>query len=295
LRTYVRRAPVALARELPDIMGKQYGDDVRRALDAAHRLRHMLNGSDFEPFSEQVHLGSLLLVDMAVAYYEKHDTPPIYKLKQTVQGLPGGLSDIERKRLSSNLNQIGLRTIKLAEIEKRKKIRSEPDALKTRTQVIKGEVAPSTGLDALLWIGGHLGENQVYTLSLEREAPPHMLGSRSVNLLLRETDLLVALLDGVLDAFPENDHTQVELKTWSDEINALWGLLTLYKQRQIQRPLAEDAQLLAQVIKWIGERGNDRSFQSSGFGRQLQTGRAQPRSVADALRWISGYFGGEHN
>src|SRR5262249_22934817 len=82
LRTYVRRAPLALAQDLPTIMGKKYGDDVHRALDAAYRIRMMLGGSDFMVFAEQVHMGWLLLNDMALVYHETHELPPIHKLRR---------------------------------------------------------------------------------------------------------------------------------------------------------------------------------------------------------------------
>ncbi len=190
------------------------------------------------------------------------------------------------------MNSLGLCLLKLVQIASKKKGRQEPE--RTRTQLLKGQIPPTTGLDALTWIGGRIGEGQAYTLSLAHEAPPHMFGNRSVNLLLRETDLLLSLLNGLADAFPEKD-TQVDLKLWSDEVNMLWNLLILYRQRQIQKTLAEETQALAQIIKVIGERGNERSFQTTGYGRQLQTGRAQPRNVIDALRWVSGYFGHEHN
>src|SRR5581483_11912618 len=132
-----------------------------------------------------------------------------------------------------------------------------------------------------------LSEGQAQTLDLTREAAPHLLGNRSVNILLRETDATVHLFDGLLAAFPEKDPFIVDNAAWSAEVDSLWAALGLYKQRQIQAQLAQEAQLLAQVVKHIGEKGHERSFQSSGYGRQLLTGRAQPRSVIDALRWLS--------
>jgi len=86
----------------------------------------------------------------------------------------------------------------------------------------------------------------------------------------------------------------VDLRIWSHEVATLWGALSLYNQRQLQGPLAEATQTLAQLIRVIGDKGSERSFQPGGIGRQLQTGQAQPRTVTDALRWVSGYFGKEH-
>jgi hypothetical protein len=159
---------------------------------------------------------------------------------------------------------------------------------------LQGKVSPATGIDSLYWFGGYFAEGRVYTVELEREAPAHLLGSRSVNILLRETNMLVSLFNGLIEAFPEKDPFVVELNPWKSETDSVWGLLSLYKQRQIQAGLAEDSQLLAQLIRLVGDKGHERSFQSSGYGRQLQSGRAQPRSVIDALRWLSGYFARQH-
>ncbi len=294
LRAYVRRAPLPVAKDLPRILGEKYGEDVLRSLEAAYRLRLLMNGADFMAFAEQIHLATMLLIDMAVTYNEGQELPAIHKLRRTVEGMPGGLSEDERKRLAMNLYTVGMQMLKLVQIASgKKRSRAESEAL--RVQLLKAEIAPTNGIEALRWIGGEFSEGQVFLLDLKREAPPHMLGSRSVNMLLRETDLMVRLFGGMIDAFPEKEQVVVDIKAWKSEVNSLWGLLSLYKQRQIQAGLADDAQLLSQLVQVIGEKGNERSFQSSGYGRQLQTGRAQPRSVIDALRWLNGYFAREHN
>jgi hypothetical protein len=258
----------------------------------ALRLRLVLVGADFMSFADKVKFATQLLLDMALTYNERREPPQIHMLRRVVEGLPGGLSDAERARLSQNLNRMGLQIIKLAAIAKGRKGRAEAEAY--RTKLVTGQVSPETGIDALTWIGGAVGDRKPFPLVLEREAPPFMFGSRSVNMLLHETDQIVELLEGLLLAFPEKDTTTVDLRIWAREVATLWSALSLYNRRQLQWPLAEDTQVLAQLIRVIGEKGSDRSFQSSGFGRQLQIGQAQPRTVTDALRWVSGYFGKEH-
>lgn len=293
LRTYVRRAPIEVARELPHDLGARHGEKVERSLDAAYRLRLVVGGADFMRFRDMVHAAAPLLIDMAAAYHPSQELPPIHKLRRTAEAMPGGLSEADCKRLSDNLNTIGLQILKLAQLANRKRPASDPENY--QAHLLKGTVPPTTGLDALRWIGGRLSEGQAQTLDLTREAAPHLLGNRSVNILLRETDATVHLFDGLLAAFPEKDPFIVDNAAWSAEVDSLWAALGLYKQRQIQAQLAQEAQLLAQVVKHIGEKGHERSFQSSGYGRQLLTGRAQPRSVIDALRWLSGYFGRQHD
>jgi hypothetical protein len=292
LRTYVRRAPLALAKDLPHQLGQKHGEQVERSLEAAHRLRILINGSDMMAFAERVHLASSLLIDMATTYHHTQELPPIFKLRRSVEGMPGGLSNDERQRLTDNLNTLGLQILKLTQLGGH---RRGSDAENHRQQLLKGTTPPTSGIDSLYWIGGHFSEDQAYPLQMEREAPPHLLGNRSVNMLLRETGMTVYLFNGLLAAFPEKDPFVVDNAAWGAEVDSVWALLSLYRQRQIQRVLGEDAQLLAQVIKAIGDKGHERSFQSSGYGRQLQTGRAQPRSVIDALRWLSGYFAHQHN
>lgn len=295
LRTYLRRAPLDLAQDLPKIMGNKYGDVVRRALDVTYRLRLIIGGTDFLAFAEQVLLGSQLLTDMALTYHDSRELPPMHKVRRTVEGMPGGLSETERDRLSWNLNMIGQQILRLTQAANRRTPKSDKENAVRLDHLVKGQIAPETGLDALRWIGGHFAGGKDAKLELNREAPSYMFGSRSVNTLLRETDLLVTLLDGLLLAFPDRNNELVDLKMWVGEIDALWGLLSLYKQRQIQAMIAEHSQLLSQVIRAIGEKGNDKVFQSSGYGRQLQAGRAQPHTAIDALRWVSGYFGYQHN
>lgn len=292
LRTYVRRAPLELANKLPDILGGKYGDEVRHALDAAQRLRLMIGGDNLVEFAEQVRLGMLLLMDMALIYAPGREAPQTFKLRRAVEGLPGGLTDAERDRLSWNLNQIGLHLLKLNQIIKTRKVRPESEAY--RGQLVKTQIPPTTGIDALMWIGGRFSGGKLFPLDLETEAPAHMFGSRSVNILLRETDVLVKLLEGLINSFPEKEPAPLDNLTWTREVNTVWGLLSLYKQRQIQQILAEDTQILSQLIVAIGSKGNERSFQNTGQGKQLHTGRAQPATVTDALRWVSGYFGRMH-
>jgi hypothetical protein len=292
IRTYIRRAPKEYADKLPELLGSRYGDEVRRAINAAYRVRLMFGG-DLIQFADEVQVGTQLLTDITLSYAPNREVPPIFKLRRTVEGMPGGLSEAERDRLSWNLNTIGLQILQLVTIAKSRKGRTENEAF--RTQLLKNQLAPTTGIDALHWLGGRFAESQPHNFGQEREAPAFMFGSRSVNMLLRETDLLTKLLGGLISAFPETEPVPIDGQTWSTEVNTVWGQLSLYNQRQIQETLGHDTQLLAQIVTIIGVKSNERIFQPSGNGRQLQIGKSQPASAAEALRWVSGYFGQQHN
>jgi hypothetical protein len=136
------------------------------------------------------------------------------------------------------------------QIVKTRKVRPESDTY--RGQLVKNQIPPTTGIDALLWIGGRFAGGKFFPLNLETEAPAHIFGNRSVNVLLRETDVLVKLLEGLINGFPEKEPAPLDNLTWTREVNTVWGLLSLYKQRQIQQILAEDAQLLSQLLFTIG-------------------------------------------
>ncbi len=288
LRTYVRRAPIEQAKGLAERIGQRQGKSMMRIMDATYRLRILLGGSDFASFTELVTTGMELLGDMAATYHKSQETPPIHKLRRTVEGLPGGLSDAERTRLANNAFRLAEQILQLA--KQRTHSTTRQDAL---LPLIQNTMPPASGVDALRWIGGHFAYNQLVRINLERAEPPFLMGSRSVNILLRETDALVILFDHLLAAFPA-EAAPLDNGAFRAEVDSVWALLPVYTQRQTLTKLGENAQFLADLISLIGDKGHERSLAVNGYGRQLAAGRAQPRSVIDALRWINGYFLKQH-
>src|SRR5262249_10820192 len=139
------------AQDLPNIMGKQYGEPVRRALDVTYRLRLILGGTDFLAFAEQILLSSQLLTDFALTYYDTSEIPPMHRVRRTVEAMPGGLSEAERDRLSFNLNMLGQQLLRLAQAANRRRPRSDKEADARNEQLVKGLIVPETGIDALIW------------------------------------------------------------------------------------------------------------------------------------------------
>ena len=286
LRSYVRRAPMNYAVALTGRAGTQYGAETGQALTATYTLRLLLGaGGSLNTFTEQVGVAAALLQDMAATYHESQEAPSVLALRRTVESMSGGLTDAERDRLAQNLYRIGAQIVIFARRRNRVTARG--------TGPLADQSAPASGVDALRWIGTHFADSRAFPLVLQRADAPHLVGSRSVNMLLRESDLIAGLFYNMNAAFPENAPT-LDNKAFRSEVDSLWGSLSLYVQRQIQEPLARSSQLLGEVIGYVGDRASDRSLANGGFGAQLQRGRAQPRNVIDSLRWISGYFARQH-
>ncbi|MFN8420356.1 MAG: hypothetical protein U0528_14115 [Anaerolineae bacterium] len=179
-----------------------------------------------------------------------------------------------------------------------KRSRSESDTI--RTSLFIGGASPSTGLEALWWLGGYFSQGQQTELKLTREAQPHLFGIRTLNILVRETEIAIDTLRGLLSAFQDRDDRDlpapdVEAQAWAEEIGTVWAMLTLPEQRQVQKQIGSYAQLLMRVVYAIGSQGNEKVLQDSGLGHQLYIGKQQPRSVIDVLRWLAGYFLNTHN
>jgi len=285
LRNYVRRAPLEQAKVLAARVGKRQGEATMKALDATYQLRLLLGGADFVSIADQALIAVQLLTDMSATYHESQETPPIHKMRRTLEGMPGGLSDAERERLAANCYRIADQVLQLS-----KRAAHKPEIIR---QLVQNAIAPLSSVDALRWIGSHFAYNQPIQLNLERAEPPNLLSSRSVNIFLRETDMIVSTFNNMLTAFPEG-LPAVDNAAFRAEVDSVWALLPPYLQRQTLTKLAENTQLLAELIALVGDKGHERSLATNGFGRQLATGRAQPRSVIDALRWINGYFSKQH-
>jgi hypothetical protein len=290
MRGYVRNAPLELAAKLPQILEQKHGQEMRLALEAVYRLRLILGGSDFMEFTQKVVWAAQLLIDMAAVYHESQEAPQVFRVRRAVEESPGGLSDVERIRLASNLRRIGEQVLKLHHHHKTRSRKTRSDTQASKFQMMQGTSTPVTGIEAIAWIGRHFSAGETIALNLERSAPPHLLGSRSVNLLLRDTDAAVALFDGLLSAFPEKETIEMNFDAWMAEVNSVWGLLSLHNQRQIEQNLIENAQLLAQVMQVVGQKGDERSLQNKG----LSSGKQQPRTVIDVLQWLSGYLAQMH-
>ena len=160
--------------------------------------------------------------------------------------------------------------------------------------LILGIVPPQNGVDLLYFIGGHLADHHALPLNIDREEMAHVFGTRSAAMFLRETSVTTRLLTHLRAVFDNLDTRQITSLALASELDSLWSSLSLYNQRQVREPLAQQCQQLAGLIDLIVEGSNDRVLADSGIGRQLETGQRQPQTALEALRWIHGYFARKH-
>ncbi len=294
LRDYIRRAAPEQAVKVPQIVGFRQGEVVHKALEATYRVRLVTGGVDFGVFAEQAQIASLFLTDIAVYYENERQPPDIPKLRRNIEVMSGGLSEAERRSLSEHAVAISEALLKLYQRHRRhlgKRGHQEWEA--RQAALARSEIVPRSGIEMLQWLGARLGEGRTYALRWQREAANYLFGTRSLNMLLRESGLVVTLLQGLLAALPEDQTTESDLEALCSEVDDLWASVPTPRQRELQPTLAPSLQHAAAAILKLGERANERALQDANRRRQLIAGRTQPRNALEMFFWLSGYFSGE--
>ncbi|MDW8299748.1 MAG: hypothetical protein RML95_10465 [Anaerolineae bacterium] len=294
MRDYIRRAAPNQAAKVPHLVGSRQGEAVYKALEATYRVRLVTGGTDFGVFAEQAQTAALLLTDIA-AYYENERQPPdIPKLRRNIEVMSGGLSEAERRQLSENAIAISEALWKLYQRhQKRFGKRSRQELEARQAALARSESVPQSGVEMLQWLGARLGEGRTYLPRFQREAAHYLFGTRSLNMLLRESASVVSLLNGLLAALPEEPTTESDLQALCSEVDDLWASVPPARQRELQPTLAPNLQYAAAAILKLGEKANERALQDANRRRQLITGRTQPRNALEMFFWLSGYFSGE--
>jgi hypothetical protein len=114
-------------------------------------------------------------------------------------------------------------------------------------------------------------------------------------MFLRESNSLTKLLRGLKGATGQLESRPIVPQALATELGGLWETLSLYNKRQIQEQVARDCQTLASVIEVIAQNGNERALGNTSLGRQLETGKRQPQTTLEVMRWIHGYFARKHS
>ncbi|MBN2471280.1 MAG: hypothetical protein JXN59_11190 [Anaerolineae bacterium] len=283
MRRYVRQVPVEKAGRLPELTGRRLGERVGQMIQATYVMNIITAGAGLEGLAHDLRITVDLLMDL-VATYEQEALPTLHRLTSDLDALTGGASRADLDQIGDDLLAIARLVWDLGGEDLRTR---KPETTET---LLASQAVPRTGLEALLWLGGYLCEDgEPFTPEVQREAIPHVLGGRSVNMLMIELDAAHSLLARLQRAFASGMPALTDA-AFAAEIESLWKGMRLYDRRQLGAALEEDAQTLPFLVRRIAERGSARALEQGGLGRNLERARREPRSVMEALRLLHGYF-----
>ncbi|GAB4575351.1 MAG: hypothetical protein Kow0077_26430 [Anaerolineae bacterium] len=282
LRRYARQLPAERGPQLVDTITRQLGPKVGAMIRATCVMNIITGGAGMLGLIGDLHRATGLLFDIAAAYEQK-ERPTLRRLRSDLDALTGGASDAELERIGEDILAIAKLVWDLGgqDIRTRK-----PDYT---AALLRQAAVPRTGLEALLWLGGYVGEGKPFEPNLVREIMPHVLGDRSVNIVREDVAVTRRLLERLQQAFA-NGLGDLTLEAFAAEIDSLWQDMRLYDQRQYQAQVTEDAQALPFLVRWITKKGNPRALESGGLGRNLERARREPRGALEAMRLLYGYF-----
>ncbi len=283
LRRYVRHVPHERAVTIPARVGKKLGAKVGDMLQATVVVCVMTGDGGFEAFTEDVRIATALLSDTVAVYEDK--PVPLKRLRGDLDGLSGGVSEAERQQIGDDLLTLARLAYRLGEQRGRGRGRD-----RVEQKLLANEQVPMSGLDALLYIGGRFSGGEVIPPDIQREAMAHVLGRRSVVMLMKEAAVTRHLLERLLEAFPPGKTPQLTAPAFEAEIDSLWKGMRLYDQRRLKDEFAANTQGLAAVLGIVAEKGDEKALDDSGLGRSLETAKREPKSALEVLRLLSGYF-----
>ncbi|MBN1681427.1 MAG: hypothetical protein JW966_14190 [Anaerolineae bacterium] len=289
LRRYIRGVPIEEAPMLITFFEEEVGTEIAGSLRATYVMRLAMESSGLMRFADDIHTAARLLVDIATIYHGNKELPPKHRLRRDLDTMSGGISDDERQQVADNILNITQQVLELGQNRTRKSGRKHIEPF-----FVKNQVAPRTGVDLLRFVGGYLAQQQIIPLDLEVEAMAHIFGNRSAVMFLRETGAITRLFHGLQRAFTDKAMSEITVEALTGELDSLWSTLSLYNQRQLQEQFAQDCQHLAEAIGIMADHSNERVLSEGGTGRQLETGRRQPQTALETLRWIHGYFARSH-
>ncbi len=289
LRRFVRGIPMRKVPSLISYLGDELGAEIGEILQATYIMRFIVDDADLLQFADVVHTAAGLLADVTTTYHSNKELPTLKRLRRDLDTMTGGLSDDERHEVADNFLTIPSQVYELG--NKRARQWNKPADL---MPFVQAKAAPQNSIELLYFIGGHFADREKFPLTLEREEMAHLFGTRSAAMLLRETNAITHLLQGLQRASTQLEKTPPSPTALLAELNSLWDALSLYHKRQIQDQLAQSCQQLAGAIEVMASHANDRLFGNTNLTRQLETGKRQPQTALEALRWIHGYFAHKH-
>ncbi len=285
LRRYVRQVPIERARRLPEVVTRRLGQHNGDMIQATVVMSIITREAGLEGLAEDLRIASGLLLDI-VSTYEQDKLPTLHRLRSDLDGLTGGVTDEELDHIGQDFLAVARLVWDLGgqDLRMRNTERTAP--------LLSNTAAPRTGLEALIWLGAYLSKGAPLMLETRRETMAHLLGDRSVNMILTELAVTRSLLERLGQAFGPSQ-PRVTLPAFTAEVESLWEGMRLYDQRQLGVELARNAQGFPALVRRIAEKGSDRALETGGLGRNLERARREPRSALEALRLLYGYFTGQ--
>ncbi len=284
LRRYVRQVPVQQAVQIPQVVGRKLGPKIEAMLRATVLMSIVTGGQPFLRWTEDLSITVELLTDIMSGYVRK-PYPTLHHLRSDLDTMSGGITEQERQEIAQDIFLMARQVYDLG--TNRGKGR---DRAGFEQKVITGKVAPRSGVDVLLWIGGNLADGQVIRTELERESIHHVLGPRSITQLIDELHVVLRTLDDLHQAFDSNMASGLTLDAFVTEVDSLWKSVGEYDQIRLQMDIASDAQTLALLLARIADEGDARALTDHNIGRGLELAKREPQTALEAMRLIYGYF-----
>lgn len=288
LRRYIRTVPSEVAQSLPAFFGEKLGKNVGDAIAATYRVRLAMGTDNLHAFAENLTVALKLLEEIATTYHPSKEMPPVHRLRQDMDAMPGNLDDEGRAHLITMLMECGQFIYEMGQAAGG---RGRPSSDWSRERIL--EILPQNSVELLMWMGCYFAEEELPALDLERTAPAHILGNRSLPMFYDEMRVTHQLVSSLHRAY-QATVPDFPVEALHAELNSLWEALSLYNQRQIKGTVTREAWTLGLLIPYMADRGNDRIFTDRGIGKKLENGKEQPSNGLEALRWIAGYFQRRH-
>jgi hypothetical protein len=288
LRRYIRRCsdsfvPHALVR-----LGRELGEPVQRALEATVTLYQIMGGEDIGDYAYSVHTASEFLYDTFQPYMDKNNMPSINSLISDLSSLSGGLSNDERRALSEAILEFGRLLSALAIQHRQVHPREQDEHIEG---LLTGKGTASTVFDVFRVMGGYFSRARRLSIRAERGGSQHPLSDRAAHVLLREIEQINRLLKTALRAIPSDRRIHLSAAALQEEIESLWGDISLHERRTLVRDLAIDLQRIPEITLMITERADVKVLQDdSGIGRKLESANRRPENALEFYRFVHGYF-----
>ncbi len=281
LRIYVREAGELEARTAIATFGREFGADMREALEAVYFARELVAGQSLLEYAQAVKSTVEFLQDIAASYNER-DYPTLESLSAQLGAMKGAYSREERRALTRALMESARNILNLHDQYRNTRSPGVDKLLNATTD-------PNNTLEAVWVIAGYFSEGRRQELRL-KTALPNPLAERTRRFLYQEVLAMNTVLGGIVRAASPNAPFRMRSIDLRDAVASLKLELNKTEQQEVSRSLSMDLQKLATLIETIGERGDPKALDQKGLGERLDSGRYRPRTALEFLRYLYGYY-----